>query len=291
MIYQQLQSFDSFVNLFMYYLCSRCERGAPHHENQRKVGGAHAHNGEILPYLAGAKPNSQRILSAYSYYTQHTAPVDIYAGLANAYNRPTHYDPKRTQHRPAMAAKLLMDNRHSTWIRHGIENTQLAQYNTNELYPMPITRFDVGNSVMRDQRSLNRYAIDMDRFPFRDCAVHPGDRETGQPWSYVAGYIPFEKFTAMNGTVYNPNDRDHLYAHSAISTKHWCFVYDDFDHNINNSQEQTLTHQQTALDRLLDSAAVPVIQSKTVLQLNRLINLLDCYSDAIPHLNKEKSKK
>lgn len=291
MIYQQLESFDSFVNLFMYYLCSRCERGALHHVNQQKTGGAHAHNGEILPYLQGAKPDSLRILSAYNYYTQHTKPTNIYAGMANAYNRPTRYDPNRTQHRPAMAAKQLMDHRHSTWIRHGIEHTQLAQYNINELYPQSITRFDVGNSVTNKNRDLDQYAIDMDRFPFQGCGVHPGDRTTGQPWSYVAGYIPFEKFAALNGTLYNPIDRDHLYAHSKINTQHWCFVYDDFDNSVHNSPGQGLERQQAALDRLLARDAVPVIQAKTVLQLNRLLNLLDCYSDAVPHLHKSKSKK
>lgn len=265
--------FTAFLDLFTHYLCSRCEGCPPYHTEQDNTDGSgkHSHNGEILDHWRGAPPTGQRLLTAYGVYSSYSRPSNIQAAIARAYNRP---NPRGLPDQPwARAAARLLDNPHDAYLRHGIELPEFATYTATELFPPPDTRHTIGEQAMGPNRSLNRYAVDMDTPPFTACTAHRGDRETQQPWADVAGYISIRDFRTAGGTLHRARDRDHLYAHSEIPTNAWLFVYRDIPDTADRDT------RLTALNHLR-SSGVAHIHETTVHKLWRLRTLLHNYSQA-----------
>jgi hypothetical protein len=255
-------------------MCSRCVIGADHHNPQDTTDGSgrHSHNGEILQYLRGAAPGAERILTAYAEYLRHDPPKDIQAQLAHGYNNPVRA--KRLPQTPvAVAARRLMDHRNETWIRHGLEQTAHADYQLGTLFPPPDSRYDIGDQARGPKRSLQRYAVDQDRFPFVDCSEHRLDWDSGAPWAFTAGYVPLSVFEQHSGTLYKPADRDHLYARADILAEQWTYVIWEYGHRVDRIQQQTRAREQ-----LLHST-LPVIHIRSVRKLSQLTNILQCYAD------------
>lgn len=267
--------FEDFLDLFIHYMCSRCRIGAGTETPQDTTDGSgrHAHNGEILAWIKPVEPNSLRILSAYAAYCHAGRTRQLQYIFANAYNRPSL---KTLRHTPeTVAAQRILDHKSETWIRHGIERPKYMDYTNPQLmYPPKDTRYDIGDSV-RKHTDENRYAIDLDRWPFTTCSEHKLDQQTGAPWAFTAGYLPISVFKKLQGTLHTAADRDHLYASSNIPAIEFTYIIWDFGTRVNQLHEQ-----RAAQEQLLHNG-LPTIHIRTTRKLYELTTLLQCYADAL----------
>jgi hypothetical protein len=280
-----MQTFEDFLQVFTYYLCSRCTRGAPNHNPQDTLDGTgrHAHNGEILHYLQPVAPTGDRILSAFTAYQQYGTPSNIQRTMAKYYNN-VQPIPQHLRTNPLLrAVHRLVDYRHSTWIRHGVELPERATYTPNEIYPLPHTRHTIGEQVTTDP-DAGRYAVDLERFPFQTCSTHELDHNGGAPWYYTAGYIPMEIFHYNGGEFFTSKDRDHLYAQSDIAHSNWLWVIRNTDRF--TDQPAVQKHSQ----QILQHSSLPCIGETTLLKLHKLLNLLDSYADALKYTNRAQQR-
>lgn len=244
MITEQERKFSEFLQLMIYYMCSRCEQGAPHHTGQHipDNSGAHQHNGEILHLLQPVPPAPHRLFAAYNEYLKHNPPAYIHAQLAHAYNVST---PNRSRTHDVLerTVEYLLMNTRRTWIKHGCEQPEFMTYHRDAVFPPLDTRSHVG-SMGTTQRDLNAFAVDTDSWPFDTCSTHSVDQSA--PWGYISGYIPINR---LHGQLHQPPDRDHYYAVAQIPTHQWLFVYDDIPsdqqalhNNLQEIQECNLMH-------------------------------------------------
>lgn len=270
-----MERFDEFLQVFTWYLCSRCTRGAPHHDPQDTSDGTgkHAHNGEILRHLQSVPVTSQRVFSAYTAYTAVYPPTNIQRSIAKYYNNPRHNsipnDPQAT------AVHRIIQHRNSTWIRHGVELPERAEFDPTQPFPQPHTRHTVGEQVTGKRADLNRYAVDLETFPFQTCSKHELDHHSGAPWFYTAAYIPIETYTTHNGVFYRSRDRDHLYAHSNIPHSEWLWVFRKTD---TRAVQPSVQREQQAH---IKAAGLPWIPEARLHSLNKLLNLLTAYQAAL----------
>lgn len=288
-----MRSYSRFLQLFVYYMCSRCEVAAPDHERQPDDGsGRHAHNGEMLQLLQPHPPNLDRISSAYiGYRSVDDGPATLRA-IANGYNRPAnpqHIERKLTELGEAhtYTALLRIESNPGVWLRHGLEHVQHADYCNGAEFPPHISRYNVGEMTSAAEYANGYFAIDTDTPPFTGCSVHWVDDHCGMPWSYVAGYIPLNTFLKLNGSLYNSTDRDHYYAQTQkpIPAEQWTYIYNDIP-----KQAIQRKSQQAALDQLLNST-LPRIQHSTLQQYHRLKTLLNIHSTVRYHVRPYKAAK
>lgn len=269
-------NFDEFLDLFLHYMCSRCVYLAGDETAQPvpRGSGRHSHNGEILDHLRWAEPTSDRLISAYAVYLAAPQARDLAVSFAQAYNRPA--KPSRLPQSPElMAVRRILDHREETWIRHGIEHPHtvdfelLAEHNT--LFPPPDSRYEVGDQTTGRKRSLNRYAVDLDRLPFTGCSEHRVDWDTGAPWAYTAAYTPASVYAGYRGVFYTSPDRDHLYADRCIPVHEWIHVLWDIPARTDSRHMQRNQQQ-------IRSSTLPHIHIRTLRRLCQLINTLTAYS-------------
>lgn len=219
---QDEYAFTEFLKLFVYYLCSRCEQGAHHHEPQEIPDGSgnHCHNGEILHLLDPVNPAPYRLFAAFNEYQRHDPPAYIHAQLAQAYNTATPHR-KRTNPILERSVEYVLANTRRTWLKHGCEQPEEMHYEKNAAFPPLHTRSHVG-SMGTTHRDAQAFAVDTDTWPFLTCSTHPLDSTA--PWGYISGYIPLTRFS---GELLQPADRDHYYARGEVPTHQWLFVYKD----------------------------------------------------------------
>lgn len=260
------QQFSEFLQLFSYYLCSRCEMGAPHHRSQPipHGSGLHAHNGEILHLLNAQPPTAARLFAAFDAYLAVPVPVNIQAQLAQAYN--SDISSRRIRYSVLEnSVQYLLANTRRTWLKHGIEQPETAEYDPAESFPPLHTRSHVG-SMGTVARSQNWFAVDLDSWPFVTCSAHSLDQTA--PWGYISGYLPLSRF---RGQLHQPQDRDHYYANGEISTAQWLFLYRDIPsneqalhrnlyliktHNLMHLHMHTVQRLHTVINKLENVAAV-----------------------------------
>lgn len=124
-------------------------------------------------------------------------------------------------------------NQNDVFIRHGLEKT-VDQYNSSMIFPPNDTVSGwrihkvTGINGRSEPTILPAYPIEIDKFPFTECASHSSDEIYGN----VKGYISQSNFKSYKGKIhirYEDSDkimaRDHLFAESNISIKHWYFTY------------------------------------------------------------------
>lgn len=268
-----MDRFDEFLQVFTWYLCSRCTRGAPHHDPQDTSDGTgrHAHNGEILQYLGDEPVTADRIFAAYNLYNSYAEPRNIQRPLIKRYKNPAANAVPDTA--TAVAVQRIIEHRHSTWIRHGAELPEVTVYDTDKVFPEPHTRHTVGEQVTQNP-NLERYAVDLERFPFQTCSKHELDHHSGAPWFYTAGYIAVPRFGTLGGSLHRSRDRDHLYAHSSIAQSQWIWIFRNTDIR---AVEPAVQREQQSRIR---AAGLPWIHERTVLALHKLLNHLDNYAEA-----------
>lgn len=256
----QSTDFLLFLEQFIHYMCSRCIINVPGHSIQDKTGGRHSHNGEILDLLDTVEPNSDRVLAAFHTWQNHSNPVNIQSSLASAYNKQIRSVPRSPVE---WAAKSIMDNWNHSWLRHGLEQTELAVYNRRLPWPAPETRIPVGQAVLTAPEH-NWFAVDLDRMPFQAFEEHPVEIHSGYSWCYTVGLLPMPWFNRYHGELYHPKDRDHWYARVSVPARYWVYLYRDFDQHTQEPQ-----HQHQARD-LMHSSGVPAIH---ITEYHRLVQL------------------
>lgn len=258
--------------------------GAAYHTPQDTTDGSgrHAHNGEILQYLQPAAPTGSRLIHAYHAYAKHTEPKNIQHELASAYNNPL---PATADHAQLVALQRFVDQHNSAWIRHGIELPERADYSSNTVYPDPSTRHDIGEQVQGKNRSLNRYAVDLERWPFVTCSNHRLDRETHAPWYSIAGYISVQDFAKLLGEIHHSEDRDHLYCSSNIPTHAWTFVIRTPDPR--NPQRRALLQNIETIR----TANIPYLMQQQLTDLTALVTHLQNHAAVMTMLKPDSAKR
>lgn len=271
----QLPSMEDFLRIFSYYLCPRCTQSAGTEQPQivPEGSGRHAHNGEILQYLAATPPSSTRILSAYAVYLAAGRRQDLQKNIAQAYNNPQPYESHNSE---TLAVRNLIDYRHSVWLRHGVETFENARINSpGELYPPLHTRHTVGEAVSLQNQHLGRYAVDTDRFPFVQCSLHGKNSNWQQTWDTTAAYLPIELY---NHSLHHPKDRDHYYAVAQVPAKRWTHILWDIPHNL--TERNSAKHYRQQLQQL----KLPAVHYNTVQRLNTVLTHLDIHAQLRPRV-------
>ena len=112
--------------------------------------------------------------------------------------------------------KYFYLNRRKNFIRHGLEDLQYESYTIGEPFPPK------GSMEKKSLSSDGKYfAVEIDRPPFINCFEHGAVF----PWLYCGGVMTIEDFKSQNGKLELASDREHFYATSDISVKHWYFIY------------------------------------------------------------------
>lgn len=112
--------------------------------------------------------------------------------------------------------KYFYLNRRKNFIRHGLEDLKYKNYNIGEYFPPK------GSMEKKSLSSDGEYfAVELDRPPFIKCFNHG----PVFPWHYCGGVMTIEDFKSRNGKFEFASDREHFYAVSDISVKHWYFIY------------------------------------------------------------------
>lgn len=255
--------------------------GAAYHTPQDTTDGSgrHAHNGEILQYLKPHMPTGSRLVHAYHAYATHAEPKNIQQALAAAYDNPV---PAVTDQAQLTAMMRFVDHRHQTWIRHGIELPERADYTSHTVYPDPWTRHDIGAQVQGENRSLNRYAVDLERWPFVTCSNHRLDRETHAPWYSIAGYMDVVTFQSLSGVFHHSEDRDHVYCSSNTPTQAWTFVLRKIDPR-NPLRRELLNNTET-----IRTANIPYLLESQLKDLTALVTHLENYAQVLPMIDHRK---
>lgn len=250
--------FTAFLEQFIYYCCSRCVLGVQGHPIQRNKGdGRHAHNGEILPHLAGVEPTADRIIAAYQRWCA-VNKIHCEEKIARAY---TQGQPSATDDPTMAAVRMIFEYEHSTWLRHGLELPNQHRYGSGEPFPPMNSRHRVGIGG----HSEYLYAVDTDRWPFRAFDEHPVENCMGPPWVYTTGVLPLERFS---GSLRQLADRDHYYAYGTELEDRWLYLYRELDEHAQDPLDQN-----RARDALLASN-LPRIHWEEYSRLETLIRHL-----------------
>ena len=275
------KTLKTFLQSFIYLLCSRCEAGAfdPLYQPQKVEpgSGSHCHNGELADLLGAHPPSIERIGSAYLSYLADGSINSI----ARGYNNPAHVKKLLgTIPDPEFRALVrLHTHRDDTWLRHGLEHVEFAPEAYRPLVPYPPkdSRFAVGNMLNEQNWSQGYYAVDVDRWPFVGCTDHWIDDDCGQPWAYVAGYIPLQTHVKYHGTIHNTPDRDHYYARAEIPAEQWTFIWRQIPNRAVKRKEQ-----QTALYAHLLPSTLTTIELDTLKYYMRLVDKLQVHAQIRP---------
>lgn len=211
--------FEKFLDIFILYLCRNCgsEAAEWHPSNDIIDGHPTHHSGKLLKNIrsSGEKDVFKAIISAYQVFLQHLGnPVDLELKFADAVTNANQVEIKKD----LLYGTLLYfyENRNKTFIKHGLECLDKANYIKGELFP-PISSM-LAMSMSQDKQT---YAIETDQLPFNTCFEH-GDI---WPWYYCGGCITTDDFIKLGGQLYLADDREHFYARSKIRMEDWCFVY------------------------------------------------------------------
>lgn len=274
-------SLGAFLQTFIYLMCSRCEAGAfdPDVKPQEILpgSGSHAHNGELAALLPATAPTIERIGSAYVNYLNKNTPKS----LARGYAAPARLERLKEiiQDKEFLALAQIEQYHNSTWLRHGLEHVDFAPeaYQPTAIFPPPDSRFAVGSMVQPHNQDHNYYAIDVDAVPFIGCTDHWVDDNCGQPWAYVAGYLPLEIHLKHRGEIYNTPDRDHYYAKGSVPAQHWVFIWRKIPQRAVKRKQQ-----EDALYKYLLPSKLYAIELDTYQYYTRLVHKLKIHQRLAP---------
>lgn len=166
-------------------------------------------------------------------------------------------------------------NRNDVFIRHGLEQTT-NMYDPYMIFP-PNNNISgwrihkvTGNNGNLEPTILPAYPIEIDKFPFTKCASHSSNEIYGN----VKGYISQSNFKSYKGKIHIQYEdsnkimaRDHLFAESNISIKHWYFTY------IMNAPEKLKKTIKDAIKNIMISG-IPIIAEEPLLIYNSIINII-----------------
>lgn len=158
-------------------------------------------------------------------------------------------------------------HRHSVFIRHGNEIFSAKQYaSVDTVFPLQSascwkdgvlyvnTKNKNKSEWSKEKRDLKKnkiaFPIEVDMLPFcHNLSSYqnrkwPKDEQYGYcsnhdalfSWNKLKGYIPYQRFKELNGSVINSKRRDHLYATSDIDLKEWAFVFQNIEEDSEKSK-------------------------------------------------------
>lgn len=173
------------------------------------------------------------------------------------------------------ALKYFFNHRNEIFVRHGLEK-DTSNYSKTMIYPP-----NDDNSGWRIHKVTNNrntyvptcfpaYAIEIDKFPFKNCSSHSQKEIYGN----VKGYININKYKQMGGLVhfrYEKNNdimsRDHLFGESQIDIQKWVFTYKMKSH-------ESLKKEIKSAVRSIISSNLPLVCEDHLVKFNLICELL-----------------
>ena len=129
--------------------------------------------------------------------------------------------------------KYFYTHQSQIFVRHGLEKNT-CDYRKNMIYPPNDEKHGWRIHKITDKNGSSKlieplaYAIEVDRFPFKNCASH----SSKEIYGCIKGYITQNDYKKYGGTIhfrYENNNtimsRDHLFGKSEINSVHWIFTY------------------------------------------------------------------
>lgn len=173
------------------------------------------------------------------------------------------------------ALKYFFKNRNNIFVRHGLEKNT-SQYSETMVYPPNDDKSGWRIHKVTNSRSeyeptcFPSYAIEVDKFPFTNCAAHSPKEIYGN----VKGFITMNDYKKSGGKIhfrYEKNDnimsRDHLFGESQIDVKSWVFTY-------KMKSSDSLKKEIKSAVRSILYSKLPIIAEDHLVKFNLICELL-----------------
>lgn len=169
----------------------------------------------------------------HNYYTRNDVfDKDNFTKLESRMKKSTKMYLKIFYNHMYPALKYFFNHRNEIFICHGLEK-DTSNYSEFMIYPPNNEKS--GWRIHKITTNENRYeptcfpayAIEVDKFPFKNCAFH----SQKEIYGCVKGYINMSNYKRSGGVVHfryennNVMSRDHLFGESQISVQKWVFTY------------------------------------------------------------------
>ena len=221
------KSFQLFLDLCTYYLCTSCETTTSRWHPKPSITMADDpyqfhHAGHVVKALRqfGPDDNERVVHTLLGIFAKFGGKRQNYEQLFVSGLKDDIYSDFSCADYEIVS--YFYNHRETVFIFHGPETISVDNIDT-KFYPF--------NNLVRDYSFIDtkrQYAINTDFPPFEICRKHFDKSLLNSifPWNYFAGYVALTDFENSGGKLCKLDDREHFYAEGAIDISNWYFISD-----------------------------------------------------------------